>query len=305
MPVPDFQSLMLPVLEVAAEGELAMVEAREKVAARLGLGPADLAELLPSGRQTKFANRIAWAKIFLERAGLVESVRRGVFRVARRGQAVLAERPLRIDILYLRRFPEYLAWRKESAEAPQEGKEAIDLAESTKATPEERIEAVHVALTAALRAELLERITGASWQLFEQLVVDLLVAMGYGGGRAEMARAFTKAGDEGLDGIVKEDALGLDVVYVQAKRWARERAVGRPEIQGFVGSLEGARAAKGVFVTTASFSQPARDFVDRVSKRVVLIDGDELAGLLIEHGVAVRIAATYAIKRLDEDYFTG
>jgi restriction system protein len=149
----------------------------------------------------------------------------------------------------------------------------------------------------------LERAAAAPRQLVVRLVVDLLVALGYGGGRAEMARAFARAGDEGLDGAVKEDALGLDVVYVQAKRWARDRLVGRPEVQAFIGSLEGARAGKGVFATTASFSQPAREFVERVSKRVVLVDGEELARLLVEHGVAVRTASRYEVKRVDEDYF--
>lgn len=306
MPVPDFQTLMLPVLRAARDGELSMVEAREKAAQALGLSEDDLAEMLPSGRQATFVNRVAWAKIFLERAGLVEPVRRGVFKLTARGQDVLAERPARVDMSYLSRFPEYARWRNSSnaVVAPQGTVIADPAPVIDGGTPEERIETAFATLTAALRSELLARIAAASWQFFEQLVVDLLVAMGYGGGRAEMARAFQKAGDDGIDGVVKEDALGLDVVYVQAKRWAADRSVGRPDVQAFVGSLVGQRADKGVFVTTAAFSQPARDYVERVDKRVVLIDGAELARLLVEHGVAVRVASRYEVKKIDEDYFS-
>jgi restriction system protein len=193
MTVPDFQSLMLPVLRVAADGPLAMAEARDRVAKALALTTEDLELLLPSGRQTTFANRVAWAKAFLERAGLLESVRRGVFRATDRGRQVLSESPTRIDIGHLRRFPEFRAWRQDAHEAGvvDGGVPALN---GEAGTPEERIEAAHAALAAALRSELLARIVEAPWQLFERLVVDLLVAMGYGGGRAEMARAFTRTG---------------------------------------------------------------------------------------------------------------
>lgn len=306
MPVPDFQSLMLPVLRAAADGEPAMVEIRERVAAALSLGEDDLAQMLPSGRQTTFANRVAWAKSFMEGAGLVHSVRRGVVRITERGRQVLGENLIRVDVAYLRRFSEFRAWQAKShAKTGDSGATEVvpDPTSADSGTPDDRIEAIHASLTNALRADLLTRIVASPWQKFEQLVVDLLVALGYGGGRAEMARAFTKSGDDGIDGVVKEDALGLDVVYVQAKRLAIGSSVSRPTVQAFVGSLEGNRADKGVLVTTAFFSQPAREYVERISKRVVLIDGDELATLLVGHDVAVRTAARYEIKRVDEDYF--
>ena len=320
MPVPDFQSLMLPVLRVAAEGEHAMADLRERVAAALALSADDLAQLLPSGRKTLFSDRISWAKSYMEKAGLVDSVRRGVVKITARGQRVLADNPSKIDVPFLLRFNEFEEWLRRSARARAGKITADETAAATApingsvdlisaagigetATPEERIEVAFTALDAALRADLLARIAAAPWQTFERLVVDLLVALGYGGGRAEMAQAFMKGGDQGLDGVVKEDALGLDVVYIQAKRWALDRSVGAPEVQAFVGALHGKRASKGVFATTGTFSRKAREYVASVPTRVVLIDGAELAELLVRHDVAVRPAITYAIKRVDEDYF--
>jgi restriction system protein len=303
MAVPDFQSLMLPVLRAAARGDISAADLRGRVAAELQLTEADLAEMLPSGRQTTFANRTAWANVFLQRAGLLEKVSRGVYRITDEGRKVLAERPERIDMRFLERYPAYVEWRQRSIEIrsaegrPSAGTPAEDQ------TPEEQIEASHTALTGALQSDLLERVREMSPAFFERLIIDLLIAMGYGGGRAEMGQAIGRSGDGGIDGMIKEDALGLDIVYVQAKRYADGNAVGRSEVQSFAGSLDGVGATKGIFFGTSTFSQGARDYVGRISKRIVLIDGAELARLMTQHNVGVRTRTTYEVKKIDEDYF--
>jgi restriction system protein len=260
--------------------------------------------MLPSGRQTTFANRTAWANVFLQRAGLLEKARRGVYRISKEGRRILAEAPERIDMRFLERYPAYVQWRQRSAAGRGGDVGAISEAPDTARTPEEQMAASHVALTAALESDLLDRVREASPGFFESLIVDLLIAMGYGGGRAEMGEAIGRAGDGGIDGIIKEDALGLDIVYVQAKRYAAQNTVGRSEVQSFAGSLDGVGATKGIFVTTSSFSQGAREFVERIAKRIVLVDGAELARLMVEHKVGVRTRTTYELKKVDEDYFT-
>jgi restriction system protein len=305
MPVPGFQSLMLPVLRSVKDGELSASEMRERIAGDLGLSESDLAEMLPSGRQTTFANRVAWANIFLQRAGLLEKVARGVYRISQEGRRVLGEAPERIDMRFLERYPAYVEWRRRSvagavrdADVPA----SLPLADDG-ATPEEQIERSHTALVAALEGDLLDRVREKPPAFFERLIIDLLVKMGYGGGRAEMGKAVGRAGDAGIDGVIKEDALGLDVVYVQAKRYAADNCVGRSEVQSFAGSLDGFGATKGIFFTTSSFSRGAREFVERISKRIILVDGAELARLMVDHGVAVRARQTFEIKTIDEDYF--
>jgi restriction system protein len=305
MSVPDFQTLMLPVLRCAAEGEVTVSDCIAKITPLFGLSDNDLNEMLPSGRQTVIANRVHWAKLYMTKAGLIRMVRRGVFAVSEKGRELLATNPARIDKGTLSQYPDYMSWidkRGEGASGGTGGAIAREL-ETDIATPEEHMEASYAELAASLRTEVLERLLDASAAFFEQVIVDLLVAMGYGGGRAEMGKAIGRSGDEGIDGIVKEDPLGLDVVYVQAKRYKPSIVVGRPDIQKFAGSLEGFGATKGVFVTTSSFASSAQEFVQRISKRIILIDGDELARFMIKHNVGVRTRVSCEIKSVDEDYF--
>jgi restriction system protein len=307
MPVPDFQSLMLPVLRAMADGEVTSAELRDRVAKAAGLSEDDLAEMLPSGRQSTFVNRTSWANVFMQRAGLVDKVRRGVYRLSEEGKKVLADPPARVDLRYLSKYPSFVEWRHASAEgrsAEDAESSLIGQATNGAVTPEEQMERSHESLTAALQTDLLDRVRELSPAFFESLIIDLLTAMGYGGGRAEMGKAVGKSGDGGIDGIIKEDALGLDIVYMQAKRYAAENSVGRQDIQGFAGSLDGVRATKGVFFTTSSFTKGALEYVDKISKRIILIDGQALTKLMIRHNVGVRTRTTYEIKRADEDYFS-
>lgn len=308
MPVPDYQSLMLPVLKAVAERQISSADLRDQVASELQLSEADLAELLPSGRQTIFANRVAWANVYLQKAGLIRIVSRGVYEITDAGQAALKQKPAAITNKFLEQFPAYREWQERSAAeqgegAPQNagGAEATGI---TSTNPEEQIDRSHRELLAAVEADVLARLQAVSPTQFESVIVDLLVAMGYGGGRPEMAKALGRSGDNGVDGVVREDKLGLDVVYMQAKRYDPSHNVGPGEVRDFVGALEGHRATKGVFVTTSGFAKSALQYVERVSKRVVLIDGQELARLMVQHGVGVRIRARYEISEIDEEYFS-
>ncbi len=302
MAIPDFQSLMLPVLELAADGkEHALAEAREILAQRFGLTDVDRAELLPSGRQRRFDNRVAWAKVHLAQAGLLSSRRRAYFEITQRGRDVLSERPQRVDINLLERFEEFRQFRGVGRKAPGDQAPQARDASGAAETPEEMLEQAHESIRAELAQELLERVKAGTPQFFENLVLELLLKMGYGRNRAEAGRAIGRSGDEGIDGIISEDRLGLETIYIQAKRW--EGTVGRPEIQKFVGALHGKKARKGVFLTTGTFSADARDYVSHVDSRVVLIDGNELAGYMIDHDLGVTPRTTYAIKRVDSDYF--
>jgi restriction system protein len=300
MAVPDFQTLMLPIMEFAADGqEHSLREAREYLAKRLGVTEEEREELLPSGRQAVFDNRVAWAKTYLQQAGLLNSIRRGYFRITERGRQVLAEKPERIGIKLLDRFPEFVEFHRSASRQEKSVEELVESQE--KITPEEMLESAHQQIRNDLAGDLLKRIKAAPPAFFERLVVELLVKMGYGGSRREAGKAIGKSGDEGIDGIINEDRLGLDTIYIQAKRW--EGTVGRPEIQRFVGALQGKRARKGVFLTTGYFSAEAHDYVSRIDTKVVLIDGQELTGLMIDFGLGVTTTATYEIKRVDSDYF--
>lgn len=291
---------MLPLLRLAADGkEYSLAEAREALAAHFELTDADREEPLPSGRQSKFSNRVAWAKVYLQQAGLLLSPRRGHFQISPRGAEVLNSPPKRIDIKFLERYPEFVAFRTPRAESkPTPGTLS---GEAEPETPEEVLEAAHLKMTSSLASELLNRVKAASAQFFERLVVELLVKMGYGGSRSDAGQAIGKAGDEGIDGVISEDRLGLDVVYLQAKKW--DGTVGRPEIQKFVGALHGKRARKGVFITTGSFSSDALAYVGLIDPKVVLIDGRQLAELMIDFGLGVNMVAAYDVKRVDSDYF--
>ncbi len=301
MPVPDFQSLMLPLLRIAADGrEHSLTDARNTLASEFALTEGELHETLPSGRQSKFANRVAWAKVYLQQAGLLTSPRRGHFRISERGKEVLDTAPQRIDIKFLEQFPEFVAFRTRRSK-PEANVFETPAQETDQVTPEEALEAAHARMKAGLVSELLNRVKSASPEFFERLVVELLLKMGYGGSRADAGQAIGKSGDEGIDGIIKEDRLGLDVVYLQAKKW--EGTVGRPEIQKFVGALHGKRARKGVFITTGSFSPDALAYLEQIDLKVVLIDGQRLAELMVDFDLGVNTVASYHIKRLDSDYF--
>lgn len=295
MAIPDFQSLMLPLLDHLSDGnERTLAELREALAGRFRLTPTELQELLPSGRQSVFVNRVTWAAVYLEKAKLIDRVRRGAYRITSAGTEALKEKPERIDLRYLRQFEPYVSWRHgkvqpEGRVEPDPGRE----------TPEEALEFAYQQILNSLAQDLLDRVKAGSPGFFEQLVVELLVKMGYGGSMRDAGAIVGSAGDEGIDGIIKQDRLGLDVIYVQAKKW--EGAVGRPEIQKFVGALHGKHARKGVFITTGSFSQGGREYAATIDPKVVLIDGEQLAGLMIDFGLGVTTHAVYELRRLDSD----
>lgn len=290
---------MLPILQLAGDGqERRLSDAIEQLAQRLTLSDADRNELLPSGQQPRFDNRVGWARTHLGKALLVESPHRGRFRITDRGRAALRQNPSRIDMTFLMQYPEYAEFRNRSRRIVNG---TDDLAEEPTTSPEESLEASYQSVRATLAQELLERVKQCSPRFFERLVVDLLVAMGYGGSRKDAGQAIGRSGDGGIDGIIKEDRLGLDVVYVQAKRW--NDTVSRPIVQAFAGSLEGARARKGVLITTSQFSPQAVEYVSRIEKKIVLIDGEQLAQYMIDHNVGVAEVTRYVVKKLDLDYF--
>lgn len=311
MAVPDFQSLMLPVLRIAAAGETSLKACVDAIAQEFSLTPGDLAEMLPSQRSSRLYNRVAWAKTYLTHAGLLEQVRHRVFRATEDGRRLLQRPPERLDLRFLGRYPGVARLRgaTEQGETPREaGSESrpltLSLVSGPVQTPEEEIEASHNALLASLRAELLQRITRASPAFFEQVILDLLVKMGYGGDRADAARRVGGSGDGGIDGIIDQDPLGLDVVYLQAKRYDPEKAVAPAQVQAFIGALVGKGATKGVFVTTSRFSDAAKRVAQgAISQKIVLMDGEQLADLLVRHGIGVRPVRTVDIKRIDVDYF--
>ena len=301
MAVPDFQSLMLPLLKFAADGQPhPLGEAREALAAQFGLSQADRDEPLPSGNQSKFSNRVAWAKSYLQEAGLLTSPKRGYFQIAPRGEKVLVSPPGKIDIKFLEQYPEFIEFR--TPKTASTTRAALSTTEPTDSdTPEEALEVAHQKINATLATDVLSRVKASSAEFFERLVVELLLRMGYGGSRADAGQAVGKSGDEGIDGVISEDRLGLDVVYLQAKKW--DGTVGRPEIQKFVGALHGKRAKKGVFISTGSFSSEAAAYVEHIDPKVVLIDGKRLAQLMIDFEVGVTASRTYQVKRVDSDYF--
>ena len=294
---------MLPLLTFLADGEEhSSGEALDAVASHFKLTEAERAELLPSGMQAKISNRVAWAKTYMGKAGLLRATRRGWFHITDRGQELLSTAPTAINLKTLRAFPEFVEFHgvgQKSRLALQDGPELESAL--VQQTPQETLENSFQALHRQLAQELLEKISEATPRFFERLVVDLLVSMGYGGSRKDAGQAIGRIGDEGIDGIIKEDRLGLDAVYIQAKRW--KSTVGRPDVQAFAGSLEGHRARKGVFITTSQFSPEARDYVGRIEKKIILIDGQQLANLAVEFEVGVAEVTTYSVKKLDLDYF--
>jgi restriction system protein len=304
MAIPDYQTLMLPVLSVAAEGETRVPVAAQIIADRLGLTDDEREEMLPSGKQRLLHNRVHWAKFYMSKAGLIDSPKRGIFVASSAGKALLATKPERIDVETLKTFTPFAEFYGQVGTITEPDLLAAASAATTSdATPEEQIDAAYAVMSAALKADLLQRVLEQSPAFFERLIVELLVAMGYGGSHEDAARQLGKSGDGGIDGIIDEDRLGLDRIYVQAKRYAAGSAVGRPEVQGFVGSLVGLGANKGVFVTTSAFSKQALDYARGLQQRVILIDGSRLTELMTEFGVGVRTTRVIDVKRLDEDFF--
>lgn len=301
MAVPDFQSFFKPLLDIAADGkEHSMAEVRGVIASKLGISAEDQSEMLPSGVQTKFDNRIAWAKSYFVQAKVLEPTKRAHFRVTQRGLDLHKQGHARIDIKILNQYPEFVEFHTPQKKSANQ--EAIDVFEQQSLTPEEIFQQAYANIRSELAASLLLKIKENSPSFFETLVVDLMVAMGYGGSRADAGKSLGKSGDEGIDGIIKEDRLGLDVIYLQAKRW--EGTVGRPEIQKFVGALHGKRAKKGVFITTGKFSEDAKQYVESIDPKVVLIDGQKLSEYMIDFNLGVTTTSVYEIKKVDIDYFS-
>lgn len=301
MAIPDFQSLMLPLLRSLENGsERGTQDTLDALAAQLGLTEADVTQPMPSRKAPLFTNRVAWAKLHLKRAGLIESPRRGVYRITERGREVLRTPPERVTLAYLAQFPEYAEFRARSR-ASDDADAAPDVTQDEERTPEEYIDYGYSRLRAALADEILSRIAQMPPAFFEKLVVDLLVAMGYGGSQRDAGRAVGPGADEGIDGVIKEDRLGLETIYIQAKRW--QATVGRPEIQRFAGALQGQRARKGIFITTSDFTKEAEAYAASIQSTIVLVNGAQLAELMIDHRIGVTLVNTYEIKRLDSDYF--
>ena len=297
MPIPDFQSIMRPLLAHLVDGRTrSNRETLDALSRHFSLSNEELAELLPSGQQSVFSNRIAWAKAHLKNAGLIESPSRGQYQISARGLETLQHNQQPINLKYLKQFEDYSYGRAGNIKNDDEQVKA-----SEALTPSEQIETGYQRIREELEDELLTKIKEASPAFFERLVVELLVTMGYGGSRKDAGQTLGRSGDGGIDGLINEDRLGLDTVYLQAKRW--ESVVGRPEIQKFAGALQGQRAKKGVFITTSSFSKEAIEYVSLIENRIALINGKKLTALMIDFGVGVSKIASYDIKRIDSDYF--
>lgn len=304
MAIPDYQTLMLPVLSVAAEGETRVPLAAKVIADQFQLSENEREEMLPSGKQRILHNRVHWAKFYMSKAGLIQSPKRGVFVATAAGRELLLTKPDHIDVETLKTIPAFAEFYGQTGTATEPEHLAATLAAANSdSTPEEQIDAAFAVMTAALQADLLQRVIEQSPTFFEHLIVELLVAMGYGGSHEDAARQLGKSGDGGIDGVIDEDRLGLDRIYVQAKRYAAGSSVGRPEVQGFVGSLVGLGANKGVFVTTSTFSKQAQEYARSLQQRIILIDGARLTELMTEFGVGVRTTRVLEIKKLDEDFF--
>ncbi len=296
MSIPDYQSLMLPLLQIAQDNkEHSLREVIDEIGVKLGLSEEERHHLLPSGRQATFDNRVGWARTYLVKANLLASTRRGMFQITKDGTDLLAGKPNSITIKMLDHYPAFRAFRRSTQleDPPPSGED--------KETPEEKLEISFLHLQGSLTKELQSLLATCSSHFFEELVIDLLLSMGYGGSRREAGEAVGQSGDGGIDGIIKEDRLGLDSIYIQAKRW--DSPVGRPVAQAFVGSLEGRRARKGVLITTSTFSQHAQEYVRNIEKKVVLIDGEQLVQLMIEHDIGVKPINTFIVKVVDRDYF--
>ena len=299
MTIPDYQSLKLPILNLASdEQEHSLQEATKVLAEQFNLTEAELAEMLPSARKTRFYDRVGWAATYLRKAGLLNATGRGRFQISPRGLDVLKKSPKHINVEFLSQFDEFLEFR---TRRDKDDEEEISPREIDVQTPEEAIEVAYQSLRQTLAEDVLQTVKSCSPSFFERLVIDVLVKMVYGGTRKEAGKAIGKSGDGGIDGIINEDRLGLDVIYIQAKKW--ENPVGRPEIQKFAGALQGQRAKKGIFITTSYFTNEAKEFASKIDSKITLINGETLSQLMIDYNVGVNSIVNYELKRIDSDYF--
>ncbi len=302
MAIPDYQSIMLPLLEFISDSkEHKMRNVTDELALKLGVTEEEQKELLPSGVAPVFYNRTAWAKTYLKKAGLIDSPKQGIVIISKRGLEVLKKKPNSINVKFLKQFSEFIEFQTSKRE---EGDVEIDSIEDQSIeTPEELLETAYQKIRKSLASELINKVVELSPAFFEKLVVELLVKMGYGGSIKDAGKAMGKSGDEGIDGTIKEDKLGLDIIYIQAKRWRPGNVVGRPELQKFVGALAGQGAKKGIFITTSNFTKEAIEYTPRNETKIVLINGSQLAQLMIDYNLGCTTQQTYEVKKIDNDYF--
>lgn len=301
MVIPDYQAFLLPLLKLAEDAQVHSVqEAYKKLPDEFQLDEEAKRELLPSGKQSVVNNRIGWAKTYLKKAGLIKQPQRGYYQITERGLEVLRQNLKALDVKFLMQSSEFQEFKTKRNHPEMVESETQTLFTEEK-NPEELLEYAYEEINSEISQELLEAVKSSSPVFFERLVIDLLLKMGYGGSRKDAGQAIGKSGDEGIDGIIKEDRLGLDVIYIQAKRW--ETSVSRPEIQKFAGALQGQRAKKGIFITTSNFTKEAINFASNIESKLILIDGEMLTKLMIEHNVGVSVSSVYEIKKIDSDYF--
>ncbi|MDX2191507.1 MAG: restriction endonuclease [Bacteroidota bacterium] len=299
--IPDYQSLMLPILKLVSNGqEYKYRELMEQLAVEFRVSEEERKELLPSGNQPIFNNRVGWASTYLKKSGLIESPKRAIFKITELGINTLKQNPNRIDNKFLKQFPSFLEFQNASR---TDNEEDIIPVETSEQTPEENLEKAYQRIRKSLASELLNRVVDLSPTFFERLVVELLVKMGYGGSIKDAGKAIGKSGDEGIDGTIKEDKLGLDIIYIQAKRWKPRNVIGRPELHKFVGALAGQGAKKGIFITTSNFTKEAMEYTPKNETKIVLIDGQQLAQLMIDYNLGCTTQQTYELKKIDSDYF--
>ena len=300
MPIPNYQTIMLPLLNLAGDKkEHSMREAVEHISQLFSLSDAEKEELLPSGQQNIIDNRVGWARTYLKKSGLIKATRRSYFEITKLGLKVLKESPSEINVKFLEQFDQFVEFRSFRRENGTNEFSEVEL-DSTQ-TPQEQLEYSYQKIKTDLSQELISIVKQCSPQFLEKLVVELLISMGYGGSRKDAGQAIGQSGDGGIDGIIKEDKLGLDVIYIQAKRW--ESVVGSKEIRNFVGSLVGQKANKGVFITTSRFTKDSLEYVKTITHKVILIDGEMLAQLMIENNIGVSKVISYDVKKIDSDYF--
>lgn len=299
--IPDYQSIMLPLLEFISDGkEYKMRFVTDELAIKFGVTEEEQKELLPSGVAPIFYNRTAWAKTYLKKAGLIDSPKQGIVLISKRGLDVLKKKPSSINVKFLKQFSEFVEFQTSKRE---DEIETENNDEQSTQTPEELLETAYQKIRKSLASELINKVVELSPAFFEKLVVELLVKMGYGGSIKDAGKAMGKSGDEGIDGTIKEDKLGLDIIYIQAKRWKPGNVVGRPELQKFVGALAGQGAKKGIFITTSNFTKEAIEYTPRNETKIVLIDGHQLAQLMIDYNLGCTAQQTYEVKKIDSDYF--
>ncbi|WP_368505226.1 restriction endonuclease [Alkalihalophilus sp. As8PL] len=300
MAIPDYQAFMYPLLQLLGdEKEHTLQEAYGYLAEHFKLTNEDKEEMLPSGKQLVYHNRIGWARTYLKKAKLLHTVRRATFVITSRGREVLKDPTVtNLTKVYLERYKEFQEFNKTNTKVPSP---LNPPSKDEKLTPQEQLDQSYKIIEQQIEDEILDRVKSCSPEFFERLVVELIVSMGYGGSIQDAGKAIGRSGDEGIDGIIKEDVLGLDMIYIQAKRW--EGVVGRPEIQKFAGSLEGQRARKGVFITTSDFTDGAKEYVNRIEKKIILLNGPDLANYMFKYDIGVTKVTNYVVKKVDLDYF--